>query len=82
MFMNVDLAHSLSRYDDGLEARETLNPQNRRPLFDIKLYLTVYKSFVTTSLNITDRGCMFHPSYTYWTITILCENTMSYHDRA
>jgi hypothetical protein len=36
----------------GLEASQTSKPQNRRPLFDVELYLTVHKSFVSTSLNI------------------------------
>jgi hypothetical protein len=40
---------NLSRYND-LEARQTSKPQNRRPLFDVELYLTVHKSFVSTSL--------------------------------
>jgi hypothetical protein len=31
---------------------QTLKPQSRRPLFDVELYLTVHKSFVSTSLNI------------------------------
>jgi hypothetical protein len=36
-----------------MEARQTSKPaQNRRPLFDVELYLTVHKSFVSTSLNI------------------------------
>jgi hypothetical protein len=45
--------HGLTRYD-GLEARQTSKPQNRRSLFDVELYLTVHKSFdfVSTSLNI------------------------------
>jgi hypothetical protein len=38
-------------------------------LFDVELYLTVHKFFVSTSLNITHRGCTFHLSYSYWTIT-------------
>jgi hypothetical protein len=50
MFLSA-FVHSLSRYD-GLEARQTSKPQNRRPLFDVELYLTVHKSFVSTSLNI------------------------------
>jgi hypothetical protein len=33
--------HSLSRYDD-LESRQTSKPQNRKPLFDVELYLTVH----------------------------------------
>jgi hypothetical protein len=40
----VYLNHSLSRYDGLLEARQTSKPQNRRPLFDVGLYLTVHKS--------------------------------------
>jgi hypothetical protein len=36
---------------DGVEARQTSKPQNRRSLFDVKLYLTVHKSFVSTLLN-------------------------------
>jgi hypothetical protein len=47
--------------------RETSKPQNRRHLFDVELYLTVHKSFVSTSLNIIHRGCTFHLSYPYWT---------------
>jgi hypothetical protein len=31
---------------------QTLKPQSRRPLFDVELYLTVHKPFVSTSLNI------------------------------
>jgi hypothetical protein len=38
-----------------LEARQTSKLQNRRALFDVELYLTVHKSFVSTSLNITHR---------------------------
>jgi hypothetical protein len=68
--------HGLSRYD-GQEARPNSKPQNRRALFDVELYLTVQKSFVSTSLNIIHRGCTFHLSYPYWTITSLYENTMS-----
>ena len=35
-----------------MEARQTSKLQNRRrPLFDVELYLTVHKSFVSTSLN-------------------------------
>jgi hypothetical protein len=44
------LNHTLSRYD-ALEARQTSKPHNRRALFDVELYLTMYKSFVSTSLN-------------------------------
>jgi hypothetical protein len=54
--------HILPTYD-GLEARQTAKLQNRRPLSDVELYLTVHKSFVSTSLNIIlniHRGCMFH----------------------
>ena len=75
MFLSA-FVHSLSRYD-GLEGRQTSKAQNRRPLFDVELYLTVHKSFVSTSLNIIHRGCTFHLSYPYWTITSLYENTMS-----
>ena len=57
--------------------RQTSKLQNRRALFDVELNLTVHKSFVSTSLNITHRGCTFHLSYPYWTITSLHENTMS-----
>jgi hypothetical protein len=35
----------------------------------LNLYLAVHKSFVSTSLNIIHRGCTFHLSYPYWTIT-------------
>jgi hypothetical protein len=59
---------SLLRYD-GLEARQTSKPQNRRHLFDVELHLIVQKFFVTTSLNIIHRCCTFHPDYPYWTIT-------------
>ena len=62
---------------NGLEAWKTSKPQSRRPLFDVELYLTVHKSFVSTSLNIIHRGCTFHLSYPYWSITKLYENTMS-----
>jgi hypothetical protein len=55
---------SLSRYD-SLEARQTSKPQNRRPLFDVELYLAVHKSFVATSLNIIQQGSTFHLSYPY-----------------
>jgi hypothetical protein len=37
--------------------------KNRRPLFDVEaveLYLTVHKSFVSTSLNTIHRCCTFH----------------------
>jgi hypothetical protein len=50
MFLSV-FVHSLSRYD-GLEAWHTSKSQNRRALFDVELYLTVHKSFISTSLNI------------------------------
>jgi hypothetical protein len=63
MFLSV-FVHSLSRYD-GLEARQTSKSQNRRPLFDVELYLTVHKSFVSTSFNIIHRGCTFHLSCPY-----------------
>jgi hypothetical protein len=43
--------------------------KNRVPLFDVELYLTVHKSFVSISLNIIHRGCTFHLSYLYWTFT-------------
>jgi hypothetical protein len=33
----------------GLEAWQTSKLQNRRPLFDVELYLTVHKSFVLIS---------------------------------
>jgi hypothetical protein len=62
---------------DGLKARRTLKPQNRRALFHVELYLTVHKSFFSISLNIIHRGCTFHLSYPYWTITSLYKNTMS-----
>jgi hypothetical protein len=70
------MEQSLSRYD-ALEAWQTSKPQDRRPLFDVELYLTVHKSFVSTSLNIIHRGCTFHLSYPYWTITSLYKNTMN-----
>ena len=60
MFLSV-FVHSLSRYD-GLEARQTSKLQNRRALVDVELYLTVHKSFVSTSLNIIHRSCTFHLS--------------------
>ena len=63
MFLSA-FVHSLSRYD-GLEAWQTSKLQNRRPLFDVELYLTVHKSFISTSLNIIHRGCTFHLSYPY-----------------
>ena len=47
--------HSLSRYD-SLEALQISKLQNRRPLFDVELHFTVYKSFVSTSLNIIHRS--------------------------
>jgi hypothetical protein len=75
MFLSV-FVHSLSRYD-GLVARQTSKSQNRSPLFDVELYLTMHKSFVSTSLNIIHCGCTFHLSYPYWTITSLYENTMN-----
>jgi hypothetical protein len=75
MFLSV-FVHSLSRYD-GLEAWQTSKSQNRRPLFDVELYLTVHKSFVSTLVNIIHRGCMFHLSYPYWMITSFYENTMN-----
>jgi hypothetical protein len=34
----------LSRYADGLEARQTLKLQTKSPLFDAEMYLIVYKS--------------------------------------
>jgi hypothetical protein len=60
--------HSQSKYD-ALEARQASKLQNRRPLFDVELYLTVHKSFISTSVNIIHRGCTFHLSYPYWTAT-------------
>jgi hypothetical protein len=75
MFLSA-FVHSLSKYN-CLVARQTSKSQNRRALFDVELYLTVHKSFVSTSLNIIHRGCTFHLSYPYWTITSLYENTMS-----
>jgi hypothetical protein len=68
--MSIVLLHDL-------EAWKTSKPQNRRALFDVELYLTVHKSFVSTSLDIIHRGCTFHLSYPFWTITSLYENTMS-----
>ena len=56
------LYHSLSRFD-GLEAWKTSKLQNRRPLFDVELYLTVHKAFVSISLNIIHRGRTFHFNY-------------------
>ena len=44
---------------------------------DVELYLTMHKSFVSSSLNIINRGCTFHLNYPYWTVTSLYENTMS-----
>ena len=35
----------------GLETRQTPKLQSGRPLFDVELYLTVHKSFVSTSLK-------------------------------
>ena len=45
--------------NDGLEARQSAEPQNK-PLFDVELYLTVHKSFASTSLNIIHRDWTFH----------------------
>ena len=59
---------------DVLESWEISKPHNWRHLFDVELYLTVHKSFVSTSLNIIHCGCTFHLSYPYWT---LYENTMN-----
>jgi hypothetical protein len=69
----VNSTHSLARYD-GLEARQTLKPQNE----DLRLmlnciHLIMHKSFVSTQYY--DRRCMFHLSYRYWTLTSLYENT-------
>ena len=48
-----------SRYD-GLKTQKL---QNRRPLFDVELYLTVDKSFVSTLLNIRhDYSSWLHVS--------------------
>jgi hypothetical protein len=84
-YNNKALRHSLSRYH-GLEARQTSKPQNRRPLFDVELYLTVHKSFVSTSLNTIHPGCTFHLSYPYWTFTsnfiIRKYNEFNHRDRA
>ena len=60
--LQIKLHHSLSRYDD-VEARQNSRLQNRR--LDVELYLTVHKSFVSTSLNIIHCGCTFHLSYPY-----------------
>jgi hypothetical protein len=76
----VNLPHNFLKHKetkDGLEARQTSKLQNRRPLFDVELYLTVHKFFVSTSLNIIHGGCTFHLSYPYWTITSLYKTTMS-----
>ena len=35
----------------GLETRQTSKLQSGRPLFDVELYLTVHKSFASTSLK-------------------------------
>jgi hypothetical protein len=42
-------------------------------LFDVELCLTVQPQSpaVSTSLNIIHRGCTFHISYPYWTVTSL-----------
>ena len=50
IFNTCDHRQSQSRYD-GLETRQTSKPQNRRSLFDVELYLSVHKSFVSTSLK-------------------------------
>ena len=72
--------------NDGLEARQSAEPQNK-PLFDVELYLTVHKSFASTSLNIIHRDwTQFHLSYPYWTVITLYErkyNELNHrHDRA
>jgi hypothetical protein len=71
----ISFEHSLSRYDGLHEVRQTSKLQNKRALFDVELYLTVHKSFVSTSLNIIHCGCTFHLSYPYW--TVIYENTIS-----
>ena len=83
MYCHVDLKlvshipdHSLLRFD-VLEARHTSKIQNRGALFDVELYLTAHKYFISTSINIIHSGCTFHLSYPYWTITSFYENTMS-----
>jgi hypothetical protein len=70
MFLSA-FVHSLPRYD-GLEAWQTSKSQNRRSLFDVELYLTVHKSFVSTSLNIIHRGC------TRFISAILIERLLQY----
>ena len=69
---------------NGLEARQTSKLQNRRPLFDVELYLTVHKAYVSTSLNIIHCDCTFHLSYLYWTVTSLLRkyNELNHRDRA
>jgi hypothetical protein len=49
------LEHTLSRYD-GQEVWETSKLQNRRPLFDVELYLTVHKSFVSMRLLLFQKS--------------------------
>jgi hypothetical protein len=39
-----------------------------RYMFDVELYLTVHKSFVSTSLNIVHRRVTFL-NYPYWAVT-------------
>ena len=41
------------------------------------MYVTVHKSFVSTSLNIIHCGCTFHLSYPYWMITSLYQKRIS-----
>jgi hypothetical protein len=68
-----------------MEARQTSKPQNGRHgrrLFDVELHLTMHKSFVPTSLNITHRGCTFHISYPYWAVTLRTYNELNHRDRA
>ena len=44
-------------------AWQTSKLQNRGPLFDVELCLTVHKSFVSTSLNIFHRGSLIIRKY-------------------
>jgi hypothetical protein len=51
-------------------------------LFDVELYLTVHKSFVSTQLNIIHRGCTFHLRYPYMYWIIRKHNKVNHRDRA
>ena len=76
--LQLTLVHSIQKYD-VLESQQTSKLQNRRFSFDVARYIIMHKSFLLSSLNIIHRGCTFHLSYPYWTITSLLLELSSSH---